>query len=74
MAAGTIPSPGSKYGPCADECAHTDCACSRTMAGGICTICGGEIGYERAFYQQRGGKEAERGVGLVHAACVYALV
>ena len=74
MAAGTIPSPGSKYGPCADACEHTDCAESRTMAGGICHICGEPVGFGKPYFRESGGAEAGKGRGLVHAACVYALV
>jgi len=36
MAASTMPKTGSKYGPCASECQHTDCAATRTMAAQAC--------------------------------------
>lgn len=62
MAAGTLPEPGSKHGPCADPCAHTDCAETRRMAETPCHVCGKPIGYERPFYRE--------GLTLSHAACL----
>lgn len=50
MAAGTLPAPGSKYGPCKGECAHTDCALTRKMSGDECRLCEQAIGYDTRFY------------------------
>lgn len=51
MAAGRLPQPGSKFGPCADEkCGHTDCNQTREMAMSRCQYCGKVIGYDRRFY------------------------
>lgn len=63
MAAGTLPAPGTEYGPCADTCEHSDCAQTREMAGTTCRLCPEAIGYETAFF-----REDE---GLVHAVCRY---
>ena len=59
-----LPKPGTKVGPCVDECEHIDCAKTRAMAESKCSICGEEIGYEQGFYAEDG----ERGE-LVHAVC-----
>lgn len=63
MAAGTLPQPGSKYGPCLADCSHVDCAETRSMAASPCRICGKPIGYETRFYD---GHER----GLTHAICL----
>jgi len=60
MAAGTLPRPGSKFGPCANNCSHIDCAKTHEMAETKCRICGKPIGYETPFYNEG---------GLVHASC-----
>jgi hypothetical protein len=64
MAAGTLPKPGTKYGPCKGDCEHRDCAATRRMAGTACPTCGDKIGYNRRFY------ETDR--GLEHAYCLEA--
>jgi hypothetical protein len=61
MAAGTLPKPGTTYGPCDKPCEHRDCAATRRMAETICADGDGLIGYDRPFYQ------TDR--GLVHAYC-----
>ena len=63
MAAGRIPAPGTEYGPCADDCAHRDCAATRRQAAAACRICGEPIGYERAYFV---GDD-----GAVHASCMF---
>ncbi|QIN85464.1 hypothetical protein GBA63_22445 (plasmid) [Rubrobacter tropicus] len=65
MAASTLAAPGTKYGPCAEPCPHTDCAHTRRMAAAVCPLCNGEIGYERRFYND--GDPG--GFDLVHALC-----
>jgi hypothetical protein len=55
MAAGQLPRPGTEYGPCADPCAHTDCAATRAMAASPCRVCGQEIGYDTGFYREDSG-------------------
>ena len=62
MAAGSIPKPGTKYGPCVTPCIHRDCASSREIATGQCALCHCLIGYDRAFYSQD--------QGYVHASCL----
>ena len=64
MAAGRLPQPGTKYGPCQDEsCRHRDCAATRTMAAAICRFCNQTIGYDKLFYQEQDGS-------FVHALCL----
>jgi hypothetical protein len=60
----TIAGPGTEFGPCQDDCQHTDCAATREMATSKCTICGEPIDYETKFYQEEPGKYA-------HALCVW---
>lgn len=50
VAAGALAAPGTKFGPCATECQHTDCAATREMAGTACRKCGESIGYDRRFF------------------------
>lgn len=70
MAAGTLPLPGTEFGPCADDCAHRDCAETRAMAATTCWRCEQPIGYDRAFYRMNPGSEAAAGESyLVHAGC-----
>lgn len=54
--------PGSSLGPCAEPCAHRDCADTREIAASPCSECNDEIGYRRAFYQNTDGSH-------VHATC-----
>jgi hypothetical protein len=63
MAAGTLPSPGTEYGPCADSCQHRDCALTRSEAATGCKLCGEAIGYETRYYN-------DNEYGLVHARCL----
>lgn len=64
MAAGTLPRPGTKYGPCRPTCAHTDCAATRNLAQMKCRICGKRIGYNVRLYQEDNWQQ------LVHAVCL----
>lgn len=64
MAAGVISKPGTKYGPCADECQHRDCSSLRYTAASTCRICQKPIDYEVAFYGEW--------QGYVHAVCLEA--
>lgn len=64
MAAGTLPVPGSQYGPCLEVCEHRDCAQTRQMAATLCVDCSQPIGYDRAFYQR-----SDDWRFLVHAYC-----
>lgn len=66
MAAGALAEPGTKFGPCAGECAHRDCAATRATALAPCGICTEPIGYDRAFY--RGTLDSEE--GWSHAVCL----
>lgn len=65
MAAGTLATPGSKYGPCKSECKHVDCYETKRMAYSLCDLCGLSIGYDVRFYTNRG-----RPGELVHARCL----
>lgn len=64
MAPGSLPRPGTRYGPCRPPCEHTDCAATRRIAEGNCPACGKPIGYDKLFYQTDNGYE--------HAYCVEA--
>ena len=70
MAAGTLPEPGTEYGPCAEPCKHTDCAATRRTAESACRYCGDPIGYERRYYLALGAN-AQTGP-WEHASCVEA--
>jgi len=61
MAPGTLPRPGTTYGPCEGTCAHTDCAATRRMATSACPHCGQPIGYDALFYMTD--------AGTAHARC-----
>lgn len=54
MASAAIPAPGTKFGPCENDCPHEDCAASRGDAAQICAGCGLEIGYERHWWRVAG--------------------
>ena len=68
MAAGYLPDPGSKTGPCLGDCGHSDCTQTRIDASHQCRICEESIGYGVRFYYEKGvpvhaiclEKEAER--------------
>ena len=62
MAAGIIPPPGSKYGPCLETCEHRDCRLTRDMAATVCSFCSDAIGYETRFYRHDGT--------IAHTLCV----
>jgi hypothetical protein len=62
MAAGILPKPGSKLGPCKTKCAHIDCAQTRADAAQACFFCGKPIGYGRGFYRSV--------LTLAHSLCV----
>ena len=64
MAAGILPKPGSKFGPCAVPCIHKDCAETRASAAAACAYCHKPIGFYVRFYLQDDG--------LVHASCAEA--
>lgn len=64
MSYGTLPSPGTKLGPCVGECHHVDCGLTRLHASVPCQKCGEPIGYETAYYRT-GGATAD----LIHEAC-----
>lgn len=67
MAASIYPhEPGSKYGPCMEDCSHTDCNRSRVDATLACRICGKVIGYGNRVYQERWLDKTR----YVHADCL----
>ena len=61
MAAGILPNPGTKYGPCKTECKHRDCANTREDAQRLCSLCQRSINYETRYYRSN--------AGLDHALC-----
>lgn len=61
MAAGVLPKPGTKVGPCKGKCGHLDCAETRDRAVSKCLYCQKKIGYGVRVYQH--------GVYTVHARC-----
>lgn len=68
MAAGTLPAPGTEFGPCDPVCSHTDCAETRREAETSCYLCHEPIGYERRFYRDR---HISTGAWrYAHAACL----
>lgn len=75
MAAGTLPRPGTKLGPCEPECQHKDCAITRRMAAETCRFCQKPISSE-PFYTDPENSRDVRGDGplsgpaLVHAECL----
>ena len=72
MAAGTLASPGTEYGPCTDDCEHRDCAYTRWQAASLCTICGKPIGYDTRYYRDAPADEGTRdqySMKFCHALC-----
>lgn len=67
MAAGLIPAPGTRLGPCKGECEHRDCAANRKQAESACALCTNPIGYDTRFYAR------ENGV-LLHVSCFVELL
>jgi hypothetical protein len=65
MAAGALPKPGTKYGPCKDACGHRDCAAIRENVAAVCSFCDKPIGYDTRFYQGEPGQSK-----WVHADCL----
>lgn len=61
MAAGVLPAPGAKLGPCRGKCAHIDCNETRQRAESRCIYCREVVGYRVRVYQ--------RGEYTVHARC-----
>ena len=61
MAAGILPIPGSKFGPCKAPCKHIDCAETRSRAESTCLYCQKPVGYNVRVYQH--------GDYTVHARC-----
>ena len=54
MAAGVLPKPGTKVGPCKSKtCGHRDCAATRAEAASSCRFCSEAIGYGRMFVRAR---------------------
>ena len=63
MAAGILPAPGTKVGPCKAKCSHRDCAGTRADAAFVCRFCQKPIGYGVGFYRARLSGE------LAHSFC-----
>lgn len=67
MAAISLASPGTKYGPCKAPCQHRDCAATRLMAESICRLCGKPIGYDTRCYADPDSPDP---LASVHASCL----
>jgi hypothetical protein len=65
MAAGILPRPGTRCGPCEDWCKHTDCEGIRNIANSVCGICKKMIAYGNRFYIDPKNEKA-----YVHAICL----
>lgn len=63
MAAGILPRPGTKIGPCKGKCQHRDCAQTKADALSPCRFCRKAIDYGVGFYRARLSGE------LAHAFC-----
>lgn len=63
MATSMISKPGTKYGPCKEECEHRDCKELRLIASAVCVKCGEVIGYDSRFSKIIGR-------GLIHLCCI----
>lgn len=61
MAAGILPAPGTKVGPCRGKCGHVDCNETRERAASKCLYCGEPVGFRIRCYQH--------GDYTVHARC-----
>jgi hypothetical protein len=68
MAAGVLPKPGSKIGPCVKLCKHNDCNRTKTDSQMPCRFCGKEIGYGVRFVRARFTGD------LAHEVCIEAAV
>lgn len=64
MAAGILPAPGTKVGPCKAKCSHRDCAQTKADAAATCRFCQKSIGYGVGFFRAR------LSGALAHAFCV----
>lgn len=53
MAAGLLPKPGTKVGPCKSRCRHLDCEQTKTDAATQCRFCFQAIGYETRYVRAR---------------------
>lgn len=63
MAAGILPAPGTKVGPCKAICKHRDCGQTKADAATPCRFCGKAIGYGVGFVRAR------LSGALAHAFC-----
>jgi len=63
MAAGILPAPGTKVGPCKTACKHRDCAQTKAEAASLCPFCEKAIGYGVGFFRLMGLGQ------LAHAFC-----
>ncbi len=61
MAAGILPKPGTKVGPCKAKCKHIDCAETRERAASTCLYCREKVGFGVRVYRH--------GAYTVHARC-----
>ena len=76
MAASSIATPGSEYGPCVDRlCGHADCEANRQAAECICRICNQPIGYDTKYYDEwydhENARSEDRYAYGVHFLCFH---
>lgn len=74
MAAGILPAPGTRTGPCAEPCEHMDCRATRENAAAECIHCNEPIGYDTRYYrirqlEVRGRTQLTADPIYVHALC-----
>lgn len=67
----TLPTPGTKYGPCKGKCKHTDCAATRTEAETPCRYCKKPIGFDTKFYTDRDETKVGGGTLYSHFVCAH---
>ena len=70
MAAVALPKPGSKHGPCAEECRHIDCALTRAQAASGCWVCEKPIGFGVPAYSREASGGGMGWHDFAHAVCV----
>jgi hypothetical protein len=68
MAAGVLPKPGSKFGPCRAACKHRDCQQTKRDAFTVCRFCSQSIGYDVRFVRAR------LSGSLAHESCLESAV
>jgi hypothetical protein len=66
MAYITLAEPGTKHGPCAEECEHVDCNETKRKASTLCPYCLKPLGYGQALTRA----DTTVSTGLGHFSCI----